>query len=160
MPVFDRFTSTLDRIPPPAYVVPPGDTAIVRLLRTHGIRVDRSDSAWSARGEAFTIDSVIIAPRLFQARRETRVQGKWDRALQAFPAGSFIVSTAQPLGTLVVYLLEPESEDGLVTWSFFGARLKKGERFPVRKVLDMSRRGRARPRRSSTVENTLPPRNE
>jgi hypothetical protein len=70
------------------------------------------------------------------------------------------VSTAQPLGTLVVYLLEPESEDGLVTWSFFGARLKKGERFPVRKVLDMSRRDRSRPRRSSTVENTLPPRNE
>ena len=160
MPVFDRFTSTLDRIPPAAYVVPPGDTGIVRLLRTHGIRVDRSDSAWSARGEAFTIDSVVTAPRPFQARRETRVQGKWDRALQAFPAGSYIVSTAQPLGTLVVYLLEPESEDGLVTWSFFGARLKRGERFPVRKVLDMSRRGRSRPRRSSTVVNTLPPRYE
>ena len=160
MPVFDRFTSTLDRIPPAAYVVTPGDTAVVRLLRTHGIRVERSDSAWSARGEAFTIDSVITASRLFQARRETRVQGRWDRALQAFPAGSFIVSTAQPLGTLVVYLLEPESEDGLATWNFFGARLKKGEKFPVRKVLDLSRRGRSRPRRSSTVINTLPPRNE
>jgi hypothetical protein len=160
MPVFDRFTSALDRIPPAAYVVPPGDTTIVRLLRTHGIRVERSDSAWSARGEAFTIDSVIVAPRLFQARRETRVQGKWDRALQAFPAGSFIVSTAQPLGTLVVYLLEPESEDGFATWNFFGARLKKGEKFPVRKVADMSRRGRSRPRRSSTVVNTVQPRDE
>jgi len=160
MPVFDRFTSALDRIPPAAYVVAPGDTAIVRLLRIHGIRVERSDSAWSARGEAFTIDTVISATRLFQARRETRVQGKWDRALQAFPTGSFIVSTAQPLGTLVVYLLEPESEDGLATWNFFGARLKKGEKFPVRKVLDLSRRGRSRPRRSSTVVNTIPPRNE
>jgi hypothetical protein len=159
MPVFDRFTSALDRIPPAAYVVAPGDTAIVRLLRTHGIRVERSDSAWSARGEAFTIDSVIAATRLFQARRETRVQGKWDRALQSFPAGSFIVSTAQPLGTLVVYLLEPESEDGFATWNFF-ARLKKGEKFPVRKVLDMGRRGRSRLRRSSTVVNTIPPRNE
>src|SRR5687767_2112040 len=158
MPVFDRFTSTLDRIPPAAYVVPPGDTAIVRLLRTHGIRVDRSDSAWSARGEAFTIDSVITSPRVFQGRRETRVQGKWDRALQSFPSGSFIVSTAQPLGTLIVYLLEPESEDGFVTWNFFGPRLKKGEKFPVRKLLDMSRRGRSRPRRSSTVVNSTPPR--
>ncbi len=159
MPVFDRFTSTLDRIPPAAYVVPPADTAIVRLLRTHGIRVDRSDSAWSARGEAFTMDSVITSARVFQGRRETRLQGRWDRALQSFPAGSYIVSTAQPLGTLVVYLLEPESEDGFVTWNFFGTRLKKGEKFPVRKLLDMSRRGRSR-RQSSTVLNTTPPRNE
>ena len=160
MPVFASFTSALDRIPPAAYVMPARDTPAVRLLRLHGIRVDRSDSAWSARGEAFTIDSVIKATRLFQGRRETRLQGKWERALQAFPAGSFIVSTAQPLGTLVVYLLEPESEDGLVTWNVFDADLKKGQKFPVRKVLDLTRRGRLRLRRSSTTSLPLPPRNQ
>ncbi len=160
MPVFDRFTSTLDRIPPAAYVVAPADTAVVRLLRRHGIRVDRSDSAWSARGESFTVDSIITAARAFQGHRETRLQGKWERALQTFPAGSFIVSTAQPLGTLVVYLLEPESEDGLVTWNAFDASLRKGEKFSVRKVLDITRRGRSRLRRSSTTANPLPPRNE
>lgn len=160
MPVFDRFTSTLDRIPPAAYVVAPADTAVVRLLRRHGIRVDRSDSAWNARGESFTVDSIITAARAFQGHRETRLQGKWERALQTFPAGSFIVSTAQPLGTLVVYLLEPESEDGLVTWNAFDASLRKGEKFSVRKVLDITRRGRSRLRRSSTTANPLPPRNE
>jgi len=158
--VFSRFVSSMDRVPPAAYVVAPGDTAVVRLLRRHGIRVDRSDSAWSSRGETFTIDSVIRATRVFQGHRETRLVGKWERALQNFPAGSFIVSTAQPLGTLVVYLLEPESDDGLVTWNLFGTGLKKGEQFPVRKVLDMSRRGRPRARRSSTTANFLPPRNQ
>jgi hypothetical protein len=151
MPVFDRFTSALDRIPPAAYVVSPGDTAVVTLLRRHGIRVDRSDSAWRARGETFTIDSVITALRPFQGHRETRLLGKWERAVQTFPAGSFIVSTAQPLGTLVVYLLEPESEDGLVTWNFFDSGLKKGEKFPLRRVLDMTRRGRFVPQRSTTT---------
>lgn len=159
MPVFARFASSMDRIPPAAYVVAPGDTSVVRLLRRHGIRVDRSDSAWSARGEAFTIDSVVRASRTFQGHRETRLHGKWERALQNFPPGSFIVSTAQPLGTLVVYLLEPESEDGLVTWNQF-ANLKKGEKFSVRKVLDMSRRGRGRPRRSSITALTPSSRNQ
>ncbi len=159
MPVFDRFASTLDRIPPAAYVVAPGDTGIVRLLRLHGIRVDRSDSAWNARGESFTVDSIITARRAFQGRRETRLHGRWERALQTFPAGSFIVSTAQPLGTLVVYLLEPESEDGFVTWNYFDPGLRKGGKFPVRKVLDMTRRGR-RLRPSSTTNFTLPNRNE
>lgn len=159
MPVFDRFRSALDRIPPAAYVVAPGDTGIVRLLRLHGIRVDRSDSVWNARGESFTVDSIVTAPRAFQGRRETRLQGRWERALQTFPTGSFIVSTAQPLGTLVVYLLEPESEDGFVTWNYFDPSLRKGGKFPVRKVLDMTRRGR-RLRPSSTTNFTLPNRNE
>jgi hypothetical protein len=155
IPVFDRFTSTLERIPPAAYVVAPGDTAVVTLLRRHGIRIDRSDSAWRARGETFTVDSIITAPRPFQGHRETRLQGRWERALQTFPAGSFIVSTAQPLGTLVVYLLEPESEDGLVTWNFFDKSLRKGEKFPVRKVLDIGGRGRFPPRRSSVTAYPL-----
>lgn len=150
MQVYDRFTSTLDRIPPAAYIIAPRDTAIVALLRLHGIRVDRSDSAWTARGEAFTIDSIITSPRPFQGHREVRLKGRWDRGLQALPPKSFIVSTAQPRGALIVYLLEPESEDGFTTWNLFASELKKGGRYPVTRILDLSRRGRGAARRSST----------
>jgi hypothetical protein len=149
MPVYDRFTSTLDRTPPAAYVVAPGDTAVATLLRLHGIRVDRSDSAWRARGESFTIDSIITAPRTFQGHHEVRLKGRWERGLQALPAKSFIVSTAQPRGELVVYLLEPESDDGFTTWNLFDGDLKKGGHFPVTRIFDLSRRGRAANRRSS-----------
>src|SRR2546423_14339575 len=58
MPVYDRFTSTLDRLPPAAYVIAPQDTAVVTLLRLHGIRVARSDSFWTALVETFTIVSI------------------------------------------------------------------------------------------------------
>jgi hypothetical protein len=149
MPVYDRFTSTLDRTPPAAYVVAPEDTAVATLLRLHGIRVDRSDSAWSARGESFTIDSIITAPRTFQGHHEVRLKGRWERGLQSLPPKSFIVSTAQPRGELVVYLLEPESDDGFTTWNLFDSGLKKGGRFPVTRIFDLSRRGRAANRRSS-----------
>jgi hypothetical protein len=55
-----------------------------------------------------------------------------------------------------VYLLEPESEDGLVTWNFFDTSLRKGEKFPVRRVLDISsRRGRFTPQRSTTAADPL-----
>jgi len=155
MPVYDRFTSTLDRMPPAAYVVAPEDTAVVALLRLHGIRVDRSDTAWRARGESFVIDSIITAQRPFQGHHEVRLKGHWERAMQTLPAKSFIVSTAQPRGSLVVYLLEPESDDGFTTWNLFDSRLQKGGRFPVRRIFDLSRRGRgAAVRRSSA--STLP----
>lgn len=150
MPVYDRFISTLDRTPPAAYVVAPEDTAVVTLLRLHGIRVHRSDTAWTARGESYVIDSIITAQRPFQGHREVRLKGRWERGLQSLPAKSFIVSTAQPRGALIVYLLEPESEDGFTTWNLFDRRLQKGGRFPVRRIFDLSRRGRgAAIRRSS-----------
>jgi len=155
MPVYDRFTSTLDRTPPAAYVVAPGDTAVATLLRLHGIRVDRSDSAWRARGESFTIDSIITAPRTFQGHHEVRLKGRWERGLQTLPSKSFIVSTAQPRGELVVYLLEPESDDGFTTWNLFDGELKKGGQFPVTRIFDLSRRGRAANRRSSASTTQL-----
>jgi hypothetical protein len=150
MPVYDRFILTLGRAPPAAYVLAPDDTAVATLLRLHGIRVDRSDSAWTARGEAFLIDSIITAPRTFQGHHEVRLQGRWERGLQTLPPKSFIVSTAQPRGALVVYLLEPESDDGLITWNMFDGDLKKGGRFPVTRIFDLTRHGRAANRRTST----------
>ena len=150
MPVYDRFTSTLDRTPPAAYVMAPEDTAVATLLRLHGIRVDRSDSAWTARGEGFLIDSIITAPRTFQGHHEVRLKGRWERGLQTLRPKSFIVSTAQPRGALVVYLLEPESDDGFTAWNLFDGDLKKGGRFPVTRIFDLSRRGRAANRRTST----------
>jgi len=46
-----------------------------------------------------------------------------------------MVRTAQPLGRLVCYLLEPESDDGLVDWNFFDAYLETGKTFPVFKLM-------------------------
>ena len=155
MPVYDRFTSTLDRVPPAAYVIAPEDTAVVTLLRRHGIRVDRSDSAWTARGESFTIDSIIPNPRPFQGHHEVRLRGRWERGLQSLPSNSFIVSTAQPRGALIVYLLEPESDDGFATWNFFDRHIQKGGRYPVRHIFDL-RRGRGAALRRSSVSSPQP----
>ena len=149
MPVYDRFTSTLNRTPPAAYVVAPEDTAVVTLLRLHGIRVDRSDTAWTARGESFVIDSITTAQRAFQGHHEVRLTGHWERGLQTLPPKSFIVSTAQPRGALIVYLLEPESDDGFTTWNLFDTRLQKGGRFPVKRIFDLRRGRGAAIRRSS-----------
>lgn len=156
MPVYDRFASTLDRTPPAAYVIAPEDTAVVTLLRLHGVRVDRSDSAWTARGESYVIDSIITSPRVFQGHHEVRLKGRWERGPQALRSKSFLVSTAQPRGALIVYLLEPESDDGFTTWNLFDSELRKGGRFPVRRIFDLSRRGRAAIRRSSASTTQLP----
>lgn len=136
MPVYDRFRPTLSASVPDVYVLDATDTAVVRVLRAHGITMSIEPEAaagprQAGNGYVFMIDSVVVSPRVFQGHRETRLTGKWRAEARAIAPGSFIISTAQPLGTLAVYLLEPLSDDGLVTWNFFDPRLRPGGIYPV-----------------------------
>jgi hypothetical protein len=135
MPVFDRFTPTLERTPPAAYAIPASDTTVVRLIRLHGLAVERSARDWRGDAESFVIDSIAGAARPFQGHRETRITGAWRRENLLVPAGSFIVRPAQARGILAVYLLEPESDDGLTDWNFFDSELARGKAFPVLRLL-------------------------
>ena len=58
------------------------------------------------------------------------------------PVGTYIVSTAQPLGALAVYLLEPESDDGLVTWNTLDGMVRRGADFPVVRLSTVPAAGR------------------
>jgi hypothetical protein len=139
MPVFDRFEPTLNAPMPERYIIPAADTGAVRVLREHGITVSVAQTPVAgmdavANAFVFLIDSTIVAPRAFQGHREMRLAGKWRQRAMPVPPGSFIVDTRQPLGLLAVYLLEPQSDDGLVTWNYFDAALKPGGLYPVFKV--------------------------
>jgi hypothetical protein len=74
--------------------------------------------------------------RIFQGHYESRVWGRWSTDRRALPTGTLIVPTAQSLGVLAAYLLEPESDDGLVTWNTLDAELHRGAEFPVIRVLE------------------------
>ena len=46
-------------------------------------------------------------------------------------AGWYLVRTDQPLGTLAAYLLEPASEDGIVTWNLLDRELQPKASYPL-----------------------------
>jgi hypothetical protein len=85
-------------------------------------------------GYVFMIDSTVVSQRPFQGHREMRLVGKWRKETRAIDPGSYFVDTSQPLGLLAVYLLEPQSDDGLVTWNYFDSQLRPGGLYPVLKV--------------------------
>jgi hypothetical protein len=139
MPVFDRFEPTLFAPMPERYIIRPTDTTAVRVLRAHGITVGNFKNTMQgveavATGFAFRIDSAVAAPRAFQGHREMRLSGRWLGETRKIEPGSFVVDMSQPLAILAVYLLEPQSDDGLVTWNFFDSDLKPGGTYPVFKV--------------------------
>jgi hypothetical protein len=48
----------------------------------------------------------------------------------------YVVRAAQPLAILALYLLEPLSDDGLVTWNFADQWLRAGGRYPIARVVE------------------------
>jgi murein tripeptide amidase MpaA len=135
MPVYDRFRPTVVAPPPLAYALASTDTQAVRILRLHGVRVDSLQEMRRTRAERFIIDSAIISPRPFQGHREVHLVGRWMSERRELPAGTFLVPTSQPLGLISVYLLEPLSDDGLVTWNFFDNAFREGAAYPVLRVI-------------------------
>ncbi len=135
LPIYDRFVSTLDRPVPAGYVVPAADTAALRLLGLHGVRVEKLRRARTVELETFMVDSTWTAPTIFQGHRQRGVTGRWTRAKATIPAGDYLVPMDQPRTALIMYLLEPESDDGLITWNLFDGSLQVGRAFPVRRLV-------------------------
>jgi predicted deacylase len=135
MPVFDRFIPTLTRRLPNAYALGAEHETAARLLRLHGVVVERLTAEHRAQVEHFALDSVIRSPRTFQRHNEVRVEGRWSREARTLPAGTLVVRTGQPLSVLAAYLLEPESDDGLTSWNFFDTALRAGGTHPVVRVM-------------------------
>ena len=122
MQMITRFTPTLTRPAPWGYAIAATDTAALNLVRLHGLEVSRLSAEW--RGDAgpqFVVDSTVIAPNEFEGHRLVRLVGRWEAGTPVtLAAGSYVVRVAQPSGVLAMYLLEPESDDGLVAWDVAG----------------------------------------
>ena len=135
MPVFDRFQSARNEALRAAYLIPARLRNIVDLLRRQGVGVDSATGPWRAQAETFRIDSAPAGP-LFEGHRTVQAVGQWlrERTDTAGGAGWYLVQTGQPLGILAAYLLEPASEDGVVTWNLLGRELRPGTTYPILRV--------------------------
>src|SRR2546427_782965 len=136
LPVKDRFVDSLTRPLPAGYFLPAADSDVAALLRLHGIQVQRLAQEWTDTVGVLTGTELKWATREFQGHHLLEVTGTWARTSRSVLAGSYFVSTAQPLGRLVFALLEPEGF-GLARWGAFsggpgpGLGARPGLEFPV-----------------------------
>ena len=111
---------------PAEYVLKPNQRGIIDLLLAHGIVVEQTKKEETLEVEVCSVTKVSRAARSFQGHRETRLEVASAKSKEVFPRGSFIVSAHQSKAALVAYLLEAESDDGLVNWNFFDNELDQG----------------------------------
>ncbi len=126
-----RFEPTRSVRRPWAYVVDSGRANVVAKLREHGIEVE--PFAGTATVEVYTVTDLRRQPEAFQGHHLVTLEANASVRRRTFQDAA-LVRTAQPLGTLAVYLLEPESADGLAAWNFFDDGLAIDAEFPVYRI--------------------------
>ncbi|MFP4081895.1 MAG: M14 family metallopeptidase [Candidatus Aminicenantes bacterium] len=119
LPYFSDFIPRRTVPFPHAYLIPVQDSDLISKLCQHGLMVERLTQPVNLEVESFLIQEIKASERLYQGHHLNSIKGEYFSEKKNFPAGSYVISTAQPLGNLAVYLLEPESDDGLLVWNFF-----------------------------------------
>jgi hypothetical protein len=122
---YARFEAEVESTLPRGYVIPASLSSIAENLRKHGVIVSTLDKAKTFDGEEFQISKYEKSTRKFEGHFMARASGKYLKARKKFNKGDFVIDLAQPLGNLAFYLLEPESDDGFVTWNFLDDYLEK-----------------------------------
>jgi hypothetical protein len=136
------FTATRSLALPKGWVIPknsadsPRLTAALDRLRTHGIKIQQFANDQQLAVERFTISEMTKAARPFQGHQEAGLKGAFDRVQLTVDAGSLFIPANQPLARLAFYLIEPESDDGLVTWNVIDEGLEAGQTYPIYRVVD------------------------
>jgi hypothetical protein len=136
MPMMVSFRPTLTNTLPFAYAFDAKTAAALRpILDLHGIKVERLSSAARVSAQSFAIDSVTDRGQSESARRMRNAPGRWSGAtVQTLSAGTYVVRAGQPYGLLAFYLLEPENDDGLLSWGFFEGMVGTQSKYPVIRV--------------------------
>ena len=121
---FAAFKDTVSALLPRGYIIPSGLDTIVEILRKQGVKVTTLEKNQRFSGESFFIEKWNKSPRKFEGHYMVSVEGTFNAREMLAKKGDFIVDMAQPLANLIFYMLEPQSDDGLLSWNFFDLILR------------------------------------
>jgi len=111
---------------PAAYIIPPAWGDVAGRIGLHGIEIEQITEPLTTQAEIYRLPEAGIAqptawtPNPFEGH--ARIDpGEPVRQLieTTFPQGSYRISTDQPLGELLVLMLEPQAPDSFLQWGFF-----------------------------------------
>ncbi len=140
---YSAFEATVESTLPKGYIIPAEFEFIAKHLEKQGATVTKLTKPVRATGETFLVKAYTLADREFEKHKMATVEG--DFVTETFRAkkGDYLVDLAQPLANLIFYMLEPQSDDGLVTWNFFDDYFEKNGvnkgpvKYPVFKYVEI-----------------------
>ncbi|HSH74281.1 MAG TPA: hypothetical protein VLA09_01140, partial [Longimicrobiales bacterium] len=106
---------------PWAYLLPRDAEEAVAMLRRHRITVERLEAPAFLQVQGYAVAGVTYEQAYNHAAALRVEVGEVLTLDREFPAGTYVVPTAQYLGRLAAHMLEPESADNVVYWNTMDA---------------------------------------
>lgn len=113
------FKDTVSATLPRGYIIPAALDSIAEHLQRMGAKVEKLEKKTEFQGEGFLIEKFTKASRKFEGHFMASAEGKFVAKTFTAEKGDYLIDLAQPLANLIFYALEPQSDDGLLTWNFF-----------------------------------------
>jgi hypothetical protein len=138
VPVFLRWTPTRTTPRPVGYLLPPSMASVVPILQDHDIAVYQFREPATFEAEVYDATTV---------RTDSYFQGHYLKAVDVEKTpervdvvpGWFWIPSAQSRANLIGYIMEPETDDNLITWGWTDHLLEEGEderqRVPMIRVM-------------------------
>lgn len=117
VPVYLKWNATRTTPRPVGYVLPPAMASVVPILLDHDIAVYRFRDSTRLDAEVYHARSVN-RDSYFQGHYLKSVDVEKSSAKLDVSEGWFWVPTAQSRANLISYLMEPETDDNLITWGW------------------------------------------
>ncbi|MEG0135466.1 MAG: M14 family zinc carboxypeptidase [Cetobacterium sp.] len=126
----------IKRTKPWGYVLDSTETQAVEILKKQGIKVDKVDKDMSILVDEYQIKEIQKDNKMYEGVYRTYIKTDLIRKKVDIKAGSYLISTNQPEGDLIVLLLEPEGLSSLVRHSIVDIKNKK---VPIYRVMEKNK---------------------
>ncbi len=127
LPMYLDFSITAKVPRARAYWIPAPWGDIADRVRRHGIAIEQINEPRELNVDMYRLVDPKLKTEAFEGHVQLETRARTEQRKERFPAGSWRISTDQPLGDLVAVLLEPESPDSFLQWGFFHSILQRTE---------------------------------
>ncbi|MCP4412557.1 MAG: M14 family metallopeptidase [Gammaproteobacteria bacterium] len=109
------------------YWIPSQYQQLQERLAIHGIQFEKSPAPVQIKAHQLIATEFNLKDTPFEGHQQASAKFKTQEKTVSLPKGSIRVSTDQPLGRLVVALLDPRGPDSFFSWGFFNQMFQRTE---------------------------------
>ncbi|MFC2166470.1 M14 family zinc carboxypeptidase [Acidobacteriota bacterium] len=115
--IYTKFTPTKTATRPWGYLLPPELAHVLPLLFDHEITVKRLTESTEVEVEAYTAKE-ISHDQYYQGHYLKQVIAEKQTKTITMPPGSFFIPAGQQKSNFICYIMEPETDDNIITWGY------------------------------------------
>src|ERR1035437_3478013 len=124
--IHDQIDTVTEVQMPLGYLVPAARTAVVDLLKLHGVEMEKTGKALEQEFETYRFSNIKFAANSNEGHVAVSFDARPVKEKMWIPAGSYWVPLKQHRGRLARAMLEPRAPDSLARWGLMNSVFETG----------------------------------